>query len=46
MINDLGNEEIILEIKELINCVDDAKQGINMYCELVKQLLLQASGQN
>lgn len=46
MINDLQNEKIILEIKDLVNDVNNVKEEINVYCHLMKQIFLSGSGQN
>lgn len=46
MVNDLQNEKIILEIKDLVNDVNNVKEEINVYCNLMKQIFLSGSGQN
>lgn len=46
MIFNLEEEEIVLEIKDLINDIENAKEEINIYCDLVKQIFLSASGKN
>jgi len=43
---DLEKENIILEIRQLVNGINSAKDEINVYCDLVKQLLLSNSSQN
>ncbi|MFA7657856.1 MAG: hypothetical protein WCY19_00310 [Candidatus Gastranaerophilaceae bacterium] len=46
MINNLENEKIILEIKDLIKGIDTVKEEINVYCDLIKQLFLSESSNN
>ena len=46
MINDLKNEEIVQEIKELINTIDSSKDEVNIYCALLKQVFLANSSKN
>lgn len=63
MLDDLRNEEIIIEIKNLINDINNvkegvndltcakqslqkAKEGMNIYCDLMKQMFLSGSSQN
>lgn len=46
MINNLKDNKIILEIKELISEIDSAKNEINIYCSLMKQIFLSKSGKN
>lgn len=46
MTNDLNNEKIVLEIKELINEIDSVKNEINVYCSLMKQMFLSSSCEN
>lgn len=43
---DLKNEEIVLEINELIRGIDKAKEEVDIYCDLVKQMFLSFSGKN
>lgn len=42
----LEQEPIVIEIKELINGIDKAKEEMNIYCDLVKQLFLSGSNKN
>lgn len=46
MTNDLKNEKIVLEIKELITGIDSVKNEINIYCDLMKQMFLSESSNN
>lgn len=46
MIKDLNNAEIVLEIKELIAGIDAAKNEVNVYCDLMKQMFLSDSREN
>lgn len=46
MINDIEKESIVVEIRELINGIDSAKEEVNIYCDLVKQLFLSNSNKN
>lgn len=46
MINNLENENIVLEVRALVKNIDDAKDNLNIYCELVKQMFLSNSGKN
>lgn len=46
MINDLENEKIVLEIRELINNVDKAANEMNVYCEMMRQIFLSGSSTN
>lgn len=46
MINNFEKENIIIEIKELVNGINSAKDEMNIYCDLVKQLFLSNSTEN
>lgn len=46
MTNDLSNEKIVLEIRELVNEIDSVKDEINIYCTLMKQIFLSGSNEN
>lgn len=46
MINDIEKESIVVEIRDLINGIDSAKEEVNIYCDLVKQLFLSNSNRN
>lgn len=37
---------IILEIKELVNGIESAKNQVDIYCDLMKQMMLSASNAN
>ena len=43
---DIKNESIVIEINELINGIDKAKEEVNIYCDFVKQMFLASSGKN
>lgn len=46
MTNDLKNEKVVLEIKELIAGIDSVKNEISIYCDLMKQMFLSGSNEN
>lgn len=46
MIRDLSDTEIILEIRELVAGIDSAKNEVNVYCDLMKQMFLSSSREN
>ncbi len=49
MINDLvdlSNENIVQEIKGLLNEADKVRNEINVYCDLMKQIFLLESREN
>lgn len=46
MINNLEDEKIVHEIKELVLGIDSAKDEINIYCDLLKQIFLASSSKN
>lgn len=46
MINDLKDEKIVFEIRELVKGIDLAKEEINIYCDLMKQMFLSCSIEN
>jgi hypothetical protein len=46
MLNDLNEQNIIIEIKELIYKIDSIKNSTDVYCDLMKQIFLSSSGQN
>lgn len=43
---DLSSENILFEVRELISGIDSIKEGINIYCALIKQIWLSSSSQN
>ena len=43
---DISNDDIVLEIRELIDGIDSVKDEINIYCDLMKQIFLSGSGKN
>lgn len=46
MINDLKKESIVLEIQELVQGIESAKNEMNIYCDLMKQIFLSTSEMN
>jgi len=46
MINKIEEEQIVLEIRDLVRGVETAKDEMNVYCELMKQLFLRNSNSN
>lgn len=46
MISNLNEKPIVLEIQELIKGVETAKEEINLYCDLMKQIFLAGSQKN
>ena len=46
MNSNLGKQEIVIEIKELIEGIEAAKDQMNIYCDLVKQIFLSGSKVN
>lgn len=46
IIDDLQDEDIVQEIKELIAGIDSVKNEVNLYCDLVKQIFLSGSNRN
>lgn len=46
MIENLNEENIVLEIRGLLNEVGKVKEEIDVYCELMKQMFLSASTKN
>ena len=43
---DLENEDIVKEIKTLVKSIDEAKEEVDIYCDLMKQMFLKGSGKN
>lgn len=46
MLFDLGKERVISEIKDLVKTVENSKEDFDIYCELVREMFLNASCQN
>lgn len=42
----MDNEKIIIEIKNLVEDVESVKENISIYCELIKNTMLNTSGLN
>lgn len=43
---DLKNEKIVIEVQELVNNIESAKEEFDVYCSLVRQMFLSGSGKN
>lgn len=46
MLDNLKNEEIVVEVKNLIENINNFKDEANIYCDLMKQMFLSASNCN
>lgn len=46
MIDNLNNETIVIEIRNLLNDANKVKEEIDVYCELMKQMFLSTSSKN
>lgn len=46
MIYDLDKENIVLEVKNLAKTIENAKDEVDLYCELMKQIFLSGSNKN
>lgn len=44
--NDLKNENIIVELRALVDDVEKVKDEIDCYCEFMKGIILNTSGLN
>lgn len=44
--NDLKNEKVAVEIRELLNEVNKVQEEIGVYCDLMKQMFLSGSSKN
>lgn len=42
----LDKEPIMIEIRDLIGEIDKAKDEMNIYCDLIKQIFLSGSNKN
>ena len=43
---DLKSEKIVLEVQELVRGINTVKDEVDIYCELMKQMILSSSGKN
>ena len=43
---DLKNEKIVVEVQDLVRGINSVKNEVDIYCELVKQMILSSSGNN
>lgn len=43
---DINEEKIVLEIRDLVNDIDNVKENIESYCEFMKNMFLSGSGRN
>jgi len=39
-------EQTMLEIRELVKDIENAKENMTMYCEIMKDIFLSGSGKN
>lgn len=46
MVNGLVDEKIVLEIRELVKQIDTAKKDVDIFCDLMKQVILSKSNNN
>ena len=46
MLNNLDDEQIVIEIRDLIAGIDSVKNEMNIYCDLMKQIFLSGSAKN
>jgi len=43
---DLDNEQIVIEVRELVNNIESVKEEVDVYCSLIRQMFLAGSGKN
>ena len=43
---DLSNEQVVIEIKNLMNGINFINDKVDIYCDLVKQMFLSGSNKN
>ncbi len=46
MLNNLDDEKIVLEIRELVAGINSIKNDVDIYCDLMKQIFLSGSNKN
>lgn len=46
MVNDLEKKKLILEIRGLVDGIENVKDEVNIYCEMMKQMFLSGSATN
>ncbi len=46
MLNNLDDEKVVTEVRELIEDINAMKSEINIYCDLMKQIFLSGSTKN
>lgn len=46
MINNFENTSVMLEIEQLVNNIENVKNEVDVYCDLMKQLFLSKSNCN
>ena len=46
MLNNLDDEKIIIEIRELVAGINSIKNDVDIYCDLMKQIFLSGSNKN
>lgn len=42
----LGEEKIVIEIRDLISDIDGVKENLDSYCQFLKEMFLSGSGRN
>jgi len=45
-INTLDNEHIVIEIRDMINGIENFKEDFDSYCTFLKEMFLSGSGKN
>lgn len=45
-INNLDNENIVVEIRDMINGIENFKDDFDSYCTFLKEMFLSGSGKN
>ena len=46
MLYNLKEENVVLEIQNLVKGIESAKNEVNIYCDLMRQLFLSSSNTN
>ncbi|MDD3238038.1 MAG: hypothetical protein PHV37_08090 [Candidatus Gastranaerophilales bacterium] len=44
--NDINDNKIVIEIRELVNDIDNFKEDVEEYCRFMKEMFLSTSGKN
>ncbi len=45
-LNNLQDEKLLIEIRDMINGIDSVKDNIDEYCRFLKDMFLSGSGRN